>query len=59
VEKVNPARTFRRRFSGGGGKVRLTEATVVGREEGWFLLGDGKGRIYRYPDEESDEVDGA
>lgn len=37
---------------GGNGKLRLTEATVVGREADWYLLRDDEGREHRYPREE-------
>jgi lysine 2,3-aminomutase len=36
---------------GGGGKIELTESTVVRRELEWYLLRDGSGREYRYPRE--------
>jgi lysine 2,3-aminomutase len=35
---------------GGGGKVPLLPETVVGREDGYLLLKNYEGRIYRYPD---------
>jgi lysine 2,3-aminomutase len=44
---------------GGGGKVPLTEATVVRREKEWFVLTDADGNEYRYPREhEVDYSDG-
>jgi len=36
---------------GGGGKVELTESTVVRREEEWYVLCDAAGREYHYPKE--------
>jgi lysine 2,3-aminomutase len=35
---------------GGGGKVPLLPETVVGREDGYLLLRNYEGQIYRYPD---------
>ncbi|MFW5743574.1 MAG: KamA family radical SAM protein [Spirochaetota bacterium] len=62
-EGLDLMRELRRRLSGmavpvyavdlpdGGGKVPLTEATVVRREPGWYVLADDAGGEYRYPDE--------
>lgn len=56
-------RELRRRLSGmaiptyavdlpnGGGKIPLTEASVVRREPGWYVLHDLDGNEHRYPDE--------
>jgi lysine 2,3-aminomutase len=36
----------------GGGKIPLNRGTVVGKEDGWYLLQGPEGKIYRYPVEE-------
>ncbi len=36
---------------GGAGKVPLTEASVVRREPGWYIVRDPDGAEHRYPDE--------
>lgn len=36
---------------GGGGKIMLTEASIVRREPGWYILQDPDGREHRYPHE--------
>jgi lysine 2,3-aminomutase len=41
---------------GGGGKVPLLPETVVGRENGYLLLKNYEGRIYRYPDSAEGET---
>ena len=39
---------------GGAGKIPLTEASVVRREPGWYVLRDLEGAEHRYPDESKD-----
>ena len=35
---------------GGGGKIQLAPDPVVGRENGFLLLRNFEGKIYKYPD---------
>lgn len=65
-EGLDLMRELRRRLSGmaiptyavdlpgGGGKIPLTEASIVRREPGWYVLCDDQGREYRYPHEHRD-----
>lgn len=39
---------------GGGGKIPLNRGTVLGKEDGWYLLAGPDGQTYRYPVEEDD-----
>jgi len=40
---------------GGGGKIPLLPDYVVGREDGYLLLRNYEGRLFRYPDMQDGE----